>query len=180
MRLRYLLLGILLVMVKDMDAHIVRLYQEGDYSFLRGMTAGNQELLLPGDTVEEQILKSEKFFGSKNYTTIVCVKDGKQIGFITYQKEPSSNWFAKKMLGSPGVIQLLNVSKEYRRQGVGAALLTYALEDMRYKGFDTVMVQTRVANNASRALYEKHGFMILFPVTPAVTDCFYKCTLSRQ
>ena len=44
----------------------IRLYQENDRACLKNaMLAGNKELLLPGDNLEEQVAKTTKFFGRK-------------------------------------------------------------------------------------------------------------------
>lgn len=157
--------------------HIESYKKERDHASLTAMLAGNKELLLPGDNVEDQVLKTTKFFGSKNYTTKVFVKGDRPIGFITYQKEVSSNWFLKWIVGSPGAIQLFNVLEEHRRQGIGAALLNDALADMKRNDFDAVILQTKVANTSARALYEKHGFALGVPVAPGISDCFYRCKL---
>jgi len=172
-----LILTLVATAFNTMDAHTIRLYKQDDHAVLRIMLENNKDLLLPGDTVEDQILKTTKFFGSKNYTTKVCVKDDTPIGFITYQKEVSTNWFTRWFLGSPGCIQLFNVLKEHRRQGIGAALLKDALVDMQEHGFDSVTLQTKVANGAARALYEKHGFVLSGPTMPAISDCLYTCKL---
>lgn len=161
---------------KPMKANPIRLFQEEDEPTLRAMVAGNEELLLPGNTLAERVLATAKFFGSKNYTTKVYVHDEKPVGFITYQKEVTTPWLLKWLLGSPGFIQIFNVDQEHRRHGIGAALMKVALEDMKSKGFDSVMLQTKVANSPARAFYEKHDFKLLFPVAPGMTDCFYKLT----
>lgn len=164
---------------QDINADGIRLYQEDDHASLRAMIADNQDLLLPGDDLEGQVLSTAKFFGSKNYITKVFVKDDKPIGFITYQKEVLSlNWFLRWFVGSPGVIQLFNVLEEYRRQGIGTALLENALVDMKKNGFDAVFLQTKVANASARAIYEKNGFALMMPVAAGTTDCFYKRKLT--
>lgn len=177
----FLVLGLLgtAVAFKDIQAEGIRLYQEDDFAILSAMVASNEDLLVPeGDNLEDRVLKTLKFFGSKNYITKVFVKDDKLVGFITYQKEvPSLNWLLKWFIGSPGVIQLLNVHEEYRRQGIGAALLHDALEYMKTHRFDTVLLQTKVANASARVLYEKNGFVLLFPIALGESDCWYKCKL---
>ena len=171
-----LLLFVSFFAFKNIDANVIRLYQEGDHAILRAMMAGNEDLLLPGADLESRILATVKFFGSKNYTTKVYVNDEKPIGFITYQKELSGNRVFRWILGSPGCIQLFNVHEGHRRQGIGVALINDALVDMKSKGFDAIILQTKVANIPARAFYEKHGFILSFPVAPGATDCLYKLT----
>lgn len=169
-----LLLSVSFFTFKYIDASAIRLYQESDHPTLREMIASNEDLLFPGTNLESRISATAKFFGSNNYTTRVSIKNEKPVGFITYQKEVSVPWFIRWILGSPGAIQLFNVDKGHRRQGIGAALINDALIDMKSKGFDAVIVQTKVANIPARAVYEKHGFILFSPVAPGATDCFYK------
>ncbi|CAN5124357.1 hypothetical protein BH09DEP1_BH09DEP1_2740 [soil metagenome] len=161
---------------KEMKANEIRLFQKEDEPTLRAMIAGNEDLLLPGATLEARVLATAKFFGSKNYTTKVYVHEEKPVGFITYQKEVTVSWFLKWLLGSPGCIQLCNIDQEHRRLGIGAVLIKDALADMKSNGFDTVILQTKVANKAARAFYEKHGFKLSTPAADGVEDCFYKLT----
>ncbi len=149
----------------------IRLYQENDRACLNAMLAGNKELLLPGDNLEEQVAKTTKFFGSKNYTTKVFVKDDIPVGFITYQKKVQGNWLIRWITGSLGVIQLFNVHEEHRRNGIGTALFNAALADMEKNDFKAVMLQTKVTNTTARSFYEKKGFTLL---VSSFSDCFYK------
>ena len=160
---------------------MIRLYQEDDRAILREMIKGNEDLLFPGTDFQElRVSATEKFFGSKSYTTKVCVENEQPIGFITYQKEITISWFLRWIAGSPGFIQLFNVDEQHRRQGIGSVLIKDALADMKDKGFDSVRLQTKVANNPARTFYEKHGFMLLFPVAPGATDCLYKLTFAMS
>ena len=161
---------------KNMNANGIRFFQEEDKPTLCAMIEGNEDLLLPGNTLAERVLATAKFFGSKNYTTKVYVHDEKPVGFITYQKEVTTPWLLKWLLGSPGCIQIFNVDQEHRRHGIGASLMKDALLDMKSKGFDSVILQTKVDNSPARGFYEKHDFKLSSPVAPGITDCLYKLT----
>ncbi len=184
--LRITFLTSCLAILGTSNGHEIRLYKESDHAVLRDMLANNKELLLPGNDVSIQVAKTEKYLNSKNYTTKVCVKNNKPVGFITYVKEgvvvpffdmnDMKNFDPNKTVLN-GAIQLFNVLEEHRCQGIGTALLTNALEDMKSKKIKVVIVQTKVGNAASRSLYEKAGFTLLVPIGPHVSpllDCIYR------
>lgn len=152
-------------------AHEIRLYKDTDQATLRAVLMKNEDLLLPGPDFNTRVAETEKYFKSNNYITKVCIKDGKPVGFITYVKD---GYLAPGFNILYGCIQLLAVVEKYYRQGIGKALVEVALEDMKHKKIQEVIVMTKVKNIASRALYEKLGFQILFPIAPFAEDCFYR------
>ena len=59
-----------------------------------------------------------------------------------------------------GELHINNVAvrSEYRRRGIGAALLNRVLEEARRRKANTAFLEVRSANHAAQALYEKCGF----------------------
>ena len=57
------------------------------------------------------------------------------------------------------IIRELHVDPTYRNRGVGSAMLSYAEEDARRRGYRAMSLTTTTANPARR-LYERHGFHI--------------------
>lgn len=154
----------------------IRIYKDSDYPYLKEMICNNPELLLPGNDHQQQVEATAKFFGSKNYTTLVDVIDEKPVGFITYQKALSTWWLIRWITRSGGAFQLLSVEKEYQRRGIGNKLIQAAIADMKTQGFQSITLQTKTANTAARALYEKNGFTLAMGA-PGMDDCFYKRAL---
>jgi ribosomal-protein-alanine N-acetyltransferase len=52
----------------------------------------------------------------------------------------------------------LAVAPEWRRRGLGARLLEFAVERAGERGVERIYLEVRVSNAAARELYEKHGF----------------------
>ncbi len=161
-----------LVTFNAISADGIRLFQESDRPSLNTMLQNNPDLLLPGNSLKKEVASNARFFGNKNYTTQVFVKKDEIAGFITYQKA-MPHWLAKLVVGALGSIQLLGVHENYRKQGIAHTLVTHALEDMTKIGFDTVMLQAKVANPVARHVYEKNGFKLTHPVQWGDTDCTY-------
>ena len=59
-----------------------------------------------------------------------------------------------------GELHINNVAvrREYRRRGIGAALLKRILDEARRRKANAVFLEVRSANQAAQALYEKSGF----------------------
>jgi ribosomal-protein-alanine N-acetyltransferase len=59
-----------------------------------------------------------------------------------------------------GELHINNVAvrAEYRRRGIGAALLERVIQEARLRKANTAFLEVRSANLAAQALYEKSGF----------------------
>jgi L-amino acid N-acyltransferase YncA len=60
------------------------------------------------------------------------------------------------------------VAPEYRRRGVGRALVEHSLQEARSRGFDAMMFNLVIESNASRELYERLGFEAVGRVPEAI------------
>jgi len=58
-----------------------------------------------------------------------------------------------------GYIAMLVVEKQYRGHGLGSSLARYAIETMRLKNCDEVVLETEVTNLGALRLYENLGFV---------------------
>ena len=60
--------------------------------------------------------------------------------------------------GGTGEVLNLAVAPEFRRRGVGDALLEAGLSAFRRTGVEEVFLEVRESNTSARALYARHGF----------------------
>ena len=60
--------------------------------------------------------------------------------------------------GGTGEVLNLAVSPEFRRRGVGEALLSAGLAAFRRSRTEEVFLEVRESNTSARALYARHGF----------------------
>lgn len=168
----------------------IRLYQDTDLPFARALiTSYPEDLLVPGNNLQTRLSETERYLVSKNYITQVCTINNEPAGFIVYSKEGVStpfienamnyDWTKPMEMVLQGVVQILAVQSKYHRKGIGKALLIKALDEMKSKNINAVLVQTKGNNTASRALYEKFGFKLMFPVPSGCTgDILYRCRLT--
>lgn len=82
-----------------------------------------------------------------NKTIYLYFVDNKPIGFISF-------W----MIHNTGQILRLAILPEYRRKGYAKELVLYAIEAMRFKGAQVIMIETLPENIIAQNLYEKLGF----------------------
>lgn len=81
---------------------------------------------------------------------LVCEKDGKIAGYI-----------GMYVSFDEGSITNVAVMPEYRKQGIGEALVSYAQKAGKEAGVNTIFLEVRVSNEPAIALYRKMGFETL-------------------
>ncbi len=82
----------------------------------------------------------------KNVKYLVARADGRTIGYVDY------------LPGEPGKIWGLAVVEEWRGKGVGEALFSKALEELRKNGCRKAEIITTTDNAPALRLYKKFGF----------------------
>jgi len=82
-----------------------------------------------------------------NGEILVATVDGHLAGMISLEFN-----------GQTSHIQLLAVSKDYQRQGLGSQLLKKAEQTSNARGMRKMLVKTQLTNAAARSLYTRHGY----------------------
>jgi ribosomal-protein-alanine N-acetyltransferase len=91
-------------------------------------------------------------------TFIVAEEDGKIVGYIMCRIEVGLSSFGLGGLIRKGHVVSIAVLPHGRRKGVAQALMTTAMEGMRYYKTKQCYLEVRVTNGAGVALYKKLGF----------------------
>jgi ribosomal-protein-alanine N-acetyltransferase len=91
-------------------------------------------------------------------TFIVAEEDGKMVGYIMCRIEVGLANFGLGGLIRKGHVVSIAVLPNGRRKGVAQALMTTAMEGMRYYKAKQCYLEVRVTNAAGVALYKKLGF----------------------
>jgi ribosomal-protein-alanine N-acetyltransferase len=91
-------------------------------------------------------------------TFIVAEEDGKIVGYIMCRIEVGLASFGLGGLIRKGHVVSIAVLPHGRRKGVARALMTTAMEGMRYYKAKQCYLEVRVTNTAGVALYKKLGF----------------------
>ncbi len=84
-----------------------------------------------------------------NARFLVALKGGEVLGYI-----------GCIFVCGEGSITNVAVSPEFRRQGIGNALLSSLIACARKENIESLFLEVRRSNSSAQALYKKHGFVI--------------------
>ena len=93
-------------------------------------------------------------------TFIVAEENGEVVGYIMCRIETGLSSSIFRGLIKKGHIVSVAVRQEYRRKGIGEALVAKAMENMRLYKAKHCFLEVRVANTAAVDLYKKLGFEV--------------------
>lgn len=108
------------------------------------------------NTIEEIAYRLSMHGRSPEDVTLTYVED-KPVGYCWIIINPEENAKREK---SKGLIHMLGVDPDYRRQEIGKAVLLGGLEDLKAKGVDIVELTVDSQNPAACSLYESVGFEV--------------------
>ena len=91
---------------------------------------------------------------------IVAEIAGKHIGYIMCKTEYGFSNFKKLGFVKKGHVVSIAVLEEYRKKGIGQALVEESVNGIKLKKCDEFYLEVRCSNNDAVRLYEKLGFTI--------------------
>lgn len=84
----------------------------------------------------------------------------KHVGYIMCKTEYGFSNFKKLGFVKKGHVVSIAVLDEYRKKGIGKALVEESVHGVKLKNCDEFYLEVRCSNNDAVRLYEKLGFMI--------------------
>lgn len=81
------------------------------------------------------------------------------INLIAYNGDIAVGYISVNSVIDEGEVLKIVVAKEYRKLGIGSALVRDILARMKDKGVETVFLEVRSNNIPAKRLYEKNGFV---------------------
>ncbi|MGC8895777.1 MAG: ribosomal protein S18-alanine N-acetyltransferase [Candidatus Bathyarchaeia archaeon] len=93
-------------------------------------------------------------------TFIVAEENGEVVGYIMCRIELGLSNFGFSGLLKKGHIVSVAVLQQHRRKGIGKALVSQALENMRIYNAKQCFLEVRVTNTPAIELYKKLGFEV--------------------
>jgi ribosomal-protein-alanine N-acetyltransferase len=91
---------------------------------------------------------------------LVAEHKGKLVGYIMCKTEYGFSNFKKLGFVKKGHVVSVAVLEEYRRHGLGSAIVEEAIKGVKEKRCDELYLEVRCSNNDAVRLYEKLGFSI--------------------
>lgn len=108
------------------------------------------------NTKEEIAYRLNMHGRSPDDVILTCLKD-KPVGYCWTVINTEENTLRKK---NKGLIHMLGVDPDYRKQEIGKAILLNGLDDLKAKGVDIVELTVDSENPAACSLYESVGFSV--------------------
>lgn len=93
-------------------------------------------------------------------TFIVAEENGEIVGYIMCRIEMGLSGFGFRGLTKKGHIVSIAVLPQYRRKGIGKALVIKAVENMQLYNAKQCFLEVRLTNTAAINLYKKLGFQV--------------------
>ncbi|KAJ2160183.1 hypothetical protein GGF46_002445 [Coemansia sp. RSA 552] len=123
--------------------------------------------LIDADLSEPYSIYTYRYFVQQwpSLCTLAYEPDGSCVGVIIckleeHRRRLGDNYFPlEKPALLRGYIGMVAVGKPWRGQGIGQALVRKALESMREKGAEEVVLEAETDNLGALMLYEKLGFV---------------------
>jgi len=113
-------------------------------------------------------------------TFIVAEEDGEVVGYIMCRIELGLSSFGFSGVMKKGHIVSVAVLPEYRRKGVGQALVTKAMEAMQLYNAKQCFLEVRATNTSAIDLYKKLGFQITRTIHGYYADGEDAYVMSRE
>lgn len=100
----------------------------------------------------------------ENGVQYICTVEGKAVGAFILNQDAQGNyaageWTKELQDGEYMVIHTLAVLPDYARQGIGRAMIEYAIERAGSRGYKAIRLDVVPDNLPARKLYEKAGFI---------------------
>jgi ribosomal-protein-alanine N-acetyltransferase len=91
---------------------------------------------------------------------IIAEVNGKLVGYVMCKTEYGFSNFKKLGFVKKGHVVSIAVLEEFRKRGIGQALVEESLKGVKIKKCDEFYLEVRCSNNEAVRLYEKLGFVI--------------------
>ena len=101
---------------------------------------------------------------------LVAEVDGKVVGYLI----GTLRW------GASGHIMAIGVYPEYRKRGVGTALMVQILDILRMRGARSARLEVRKSNDAAQLFYQKLGFKLGEEISHYYEDGEAAIVMSRE
>src|SRR6185369_11120677 len=108
----------------------------------------DQRCFADGEAYDRETFKELLAQRAVAYKTVAA--DSIMVGFVIGLVEPDGT----------GHVVVLGVSPDWRRQGIGEALMEYVEAGFAGRGVRMIHLEVRTSNAGARFLYEKRGFAI--------------------
>ena len=130
-----------------------KLFDQAFFEYLEFLRQENPQHYMKELKERREITRSGFNFYLRTGSTLVVEEDGKVIGYVASQKVPSLH-------GVDLWIEYIVIQKEFRRRGIGLALLQKLIEYATSASIDRIYAFINPDNEPSMRLHSRAGFKI--------------------
>lgn len=137
---------------KDYQA-FKRLFDQAFLEYLEYLKQGNPQQYMKELNERREITRSGFDFYLRTGSTFVAEENGDAVGYVASQRVPS-------MHGDDLWIEYIVIHKEFRRRGIGLALLQKLIDYATSSSIDRIYAFINPNNKPSMRLHSKAGFNV--------------------
>ena len=100
----------------------------------------------------------EDYWSPDELTKDVTSKDGSIYVAVALIGDERAGYADMRIVAGEAQIYNIAIAPEFRRQGIGEALLKHMIEKSEELGLENITLEVREGNEAAMSLYEKLGF----------------------
>jgi L-amino acid N-acyltransferase YncA len=130
-----------------------RLFDQAFSEYLKSLKQRNPQQYVKELKERREVTSSGFNFYSKTGSTFVAEENGEAVGYVASQRVPS-------MHGVDLWIEYIVVQKEFRKRGIGLALLQKLIDYAASSSIDRIYAFINLENEPSMQLHSKAGFNI--------------------
>ena len=116
------------------------------------------ELLLPSHLSDVAEIEKSCFSEPWSENSLSLLLQGENFGVVAIAGGKAVAYGGMTCVLDEGAVTNIATLPEYRRKGVGRALLKKMLTEAEKRGVSSVFLEVRVSNEAAKALYFSEGF----------------------
>lgn len=124
-------------------------------SRLKRLNGEFDPLLRPIDNLEEEVGKYLRELVSDPRSLVLVIELGGRIGGVLTSRVVDRRFYEPRLVGQ---ISDVYVMPEYRRRGLGAALIQHAEKELKSMGAEMIVAEFPVKNVIAEGFYKKLGF----------------------
>lgn len=130
-----------------------RLFDQAFFEYLEFLKQGNPQQYMKELKERKEVTRSGFNFYLRTGSTFVAEENGEAVGYVASQRVPSLH-------GVDLWIEYIVIQKEFRRQGIGLALLQKLIDYATSSSIDRIYAFINPDNEPSMRLHSKAGFNI--------------------
>lgn len=97
-------------------------------------------------------------FDARKQALLSCARAGRLFICVAYDKDIKIGYCVASVVGNTGEVDSIYVKPDYRRTGIGSALMEKSLDRIKSNNAGKIIVKVAFGNEEAFGFYSKYGF----------------------